>query len=67
MATEGASQGRQVAGGYKPNLLRLEDRGYQPQLPRPLDPQNLTPPKGDTAVQPPQAPALAPPLPQPKQ
>ena len=44
------------AAGYKPEIPNIETHGYQPQATVALNPLELTPPKGDTAVQPPQAP-----------
>ncbi len=49
------SPGRDIATPNSPG--DLEDKGYAPQNPTPLDVQDLTPPKGDTAVEPPKRPA----------
>lgn len=49
-----------VQGGYQPSQIHIEQRGYQPQGPAPINLQTLKPPKGDTAIVPPQAPPSAP-------
>lgn len=39
---------RKVSFGYKPT----GQKGYQPHSNHPIDPKNLTPPRGGSAVQP---------------
>ncbi len=45
-----------VEGGYQPQARSQQDqdqRGYQPQASKPVNIQNLKPPKGGSAIQPP--------------
>lgn len=58
MASERNQQPVKVQEGYQPRTKGYQptgQRGYQPQSSRPIDPMKLTPPKGGSAVQPPQA------------
>ena len=49
-------QGRvQIQKGYQPNADQNQ-RGYQPQTAQPVNPADLKPPQGDTAIEPPRKP-----------
>ena len=45
-----------LSEGYQPKPEEVEKRGYQPQGSG-LKPEQIKPPRGDTAIQPPKAPA----------
>ena len=56
MTTAKTSRPAEFEVGYQAKLEHIERRGYQPQ-PSGLKPEQLKPPRGDTAIQPPKAPA----------
>lgn len=53
MPIESANNRSKAPVIIQPVPAQLEKHGYQPQSSVPLDPQKLTPPKGDSAIQPP--------------
>jgi len=48
---------RKTHGSDRPTRGDLLERGYQPQSATPIDPQNLKPPTGGSAIQPPKTPS----------
>ena len=56
MTIERKSRPAVLQEGYQPKAEQTERRGYQPQASG-LKPEQLKPPRGDTAIQPPKAPA----------
>ncbi len=45
----------QIQKGYQPNA-DLKELGYQPQAAQPVNPADLKPPRGDTAIELPKKP-----------
>ncbi len=60
MAKEKATAPHKIEGGYQPQAASVEQHGYQPQAPTAINPQTVRPPRGDTAIVPPTAPASPP-------
>lgn len=54
--SKGERQTEPQGTGGTPVRDRVEQRGYQPQADRPLNPQELKPPKGGSAIEPPSVP-----------
>ncbi len=50
------TRGARLLEGYQPNLTGLKDKDGKPL--QSLDPKNLKPPKGGTAIEPPKPAAL---------